>query len=32
MKMVKCESCGKEFPADKIKEHKKGEPQICKYC
>ena len=31
-KMVKCESCGKMYPADKIRVHKRNEPKICKYC
>lgn len=31
-KLIKCESCGKLYPADKIRAHQKGEPKICKYC
>lgn len=31
-KLVKCESCGKMYPKDKIRAHQKGEPRICKYC
>jgi len=31
-KKVKCEACGKMYPVDKIKAHKKTEPNVCKYC